>query len=95
MQTFVVKLASGVAVFLTGIGLTLIGLTGNADTEGAVVQQSAGTLMGLRLLMTIIPILGLIAAFFVFKNKFILTDEKAEEIAAELRAKKEGGLNEA
>ncbi|MBQ9824118.1 MAG: MFS transporter, partial [Solobacterium sp.] len=95
MQTFVVKLASGVAVFLTGIGLTLIGLTGNADTEGAVVQQSAGTLMGLRLLMTIIPILGLIAAFFVCKNKFILTDEKAEEIAAELRVKKEGGLNEA
>lgn len=90
MQTFVVKLASGVAVFLTGIGISLIGLVGNADTEGEIVAQSASTLMGLRLLMTIIPILGLIAAFFVFKNRFILSDEKSEEIAAALKAGREG-----
>ena len=31
MQTFVVKAASGVAVFLTGIGLDLIGLVGNTE----------------------------------------------------------------
>ena len=42
--------------------------------------------MGLRLLMTILPIIGLIAAFFVFGKKFKLTDERANEIAAELRA---------
>ncbi len=89
MQTFVVKLASGVAVFLTGIGIYMIGLVGNADTEGEIVAQSASTLMGLRLLMTLIPIAGLIAAFFVFKNKFILSDEKSEEIAAELKARRE------
>ncbi len=88
MQTFVVKLASGVAVFLTGIGISMIGLVGNADTEGEIVAQSASTLMGLRLLMTLIPIAGLIAAYFVFKNKFILSDEKSEEIAAELKARK-------
>ncbi|MBP3891328.1 MAG: MFS transporter [Solobacterium sp.] len=85
MQTFVVKLASGLAVFLTGIGLDLIGLVGNTD-EGEIVAQSAGTIMGLRLLMTILPIIGLIAAFFVFGKKFKLTDERANEIAAELRA---------
>ena len=95
MQTFVVKLASGVAVFMTGIGMTLIGLVGNADTEGEIVAQSASTLLGLRLLMTILPILGLICAFFVFKKKFILTDEKSEEIAAMLKAKKEGDFDEA
>ena len=89
MQTFVVKLASGVAVFLTGIGISMIGLVGNADTEGEIVAQSASTLMGLRLLMTLIPIAGLIAAFFVFKNKFILSDEKSEEIAAGLKARRE------
>jgi melibiose permease len=95
MQTFVVKLASGVAVFLTGIGMTLIGLVGNADTEGEIVAQSASTLMGLRLLMTIIPIIGLVCAFFVFRKKFILTDQKAEEIALALKAKKEGEFDEA
>ncbi|MBR2728128.1 MAG: MFS transporter, partial [Solobacterium sp.] len=87
MQTFVVKAASGVAVFLTGIGLDLIGLKGNSDTTGEIVVQSASTLNGLHLLMTIIPILGLIAAMVVFTKKFILTDEKAEEIAARLRGK--------
>ena len=90
MQTFVVKLASGVAVFLTGIGISLIGLVGNADTTGEVVAQSASTLLGLRLLMTIIPIVGLVCAYFVFKNKFILSDERSDEIALELKAKREG-----
>lgn len=90
MQTFVVKLASGVAVFMTGIGISLIGLVGNADTTGEIVAQSSSTLLGLRLLMTIIPILGLVCAFFVFKNKFILSDERSDEIARELKAKREG-----
>jgi len=89
MQTFVVKAASGFAVFLTGIGLDLIGLQGNTD-EGAAVIQSASTLTGLRLLMTLIPILGLITALAVFKKKFILTDEKAEEIALQLKERRNG-----
>ena len=88
MQTFVVKLASGVAVFLTGIGLDLIGLVGNTNEGEEIVQQSAATLTGLRLLMTIIPISGLLAAFFIFTKKFILDDKKAEEIALELKEKR-------
>ena len=59
MQTFVVKAASGVAVFLTGVGLDIIGLVGNTDDEATAAVQSASTLMGLRLLMTILPMLGL------------------------------------
>ena len=85
MQTFVVKLASGVAVFLTGIGLDLIGLVGNSDSDVAAEAQSASTILGLRLLMTILPICGLIAAFFVFTKNFILTDEKVKEISLKLR----------
>ncbi len=88
MQTFVVKAASGFAVFLTGIGLDLIGLAGNSDTEGEIAIQSASTLTGLHLLMTIIPIIGLICALLVFKKKFILTDEKALEIAEDLKTKR-------
>ena len=38
MQTFVVKAASGVAVFLTGIGLALIGLVGNTEETGPVLS---------------------------------------------------------
>ena len=87
MQTFVVKLASGFAVFLSGVGLDMIGLVGSSDTTGEIVAQSASTLTGLRLLMTILPILGLLAALIVFRRKFILTDEKADEISAQLRAR--------
>ena len=85
MQTFVVKAASGVAVFLTGIGLDLIGLVGNTDEEATIVQQSASTLTGLRLLMTILPIIGLFVAVMVFKKQFKLTDAYSEEIHRQLR----------
>ncbi len=89
MQTFVVKAASGVAVFISGIGLSLIGLEGNSDQTGPVVAQSAQTILGLRLLMTILPILGLVTAFLFFVKKFTLTDGKVQEIADALRLKKE------
>ena len=86
MQTFVVKAASGLAVFLVGIGLQVIGLNGNTDEEAAdaIVQQTSSSLIGLRLLMTIIPVCGLIAAYLYFNKKWILTDQKAGEIAEEL-----------
>ena len=85
MQTFVVKAASGVAVFLTGIGLDLIGLVGDTEETGAVAAQSAGTLLGLRLMMTVLPMLVLLAVLYLFRRKFILTDEKAAEINRQLR----------
>ncbi len=88
MQTFVVKAASGVAVFITGIGLDLIGLVGDSSETGAAVAQSASTIMGLRLLMTILPILGLTIAFIFFVKKFTLTDERVQQIADQLRGKK-------
>ena len=86
MQTFVVKAASGLAVFITGLGLKFIGLNGNAEETGEIVQQTAGTLTGLRLLMTILPMLGLLGAFLFFRARFKLTDEKVLEISKQLKA---------
>jgi melibiose permease len=91
MQTFVVKAASGVAVFITGIGLDLIGLVGNTDETGPIAAQSAGTILGLRLLMTILPILGLVTALVFFIRKFTLTDTRVQEIADALKARKGSG----
>ena len=84
MQTFVVKAASGVSVFLTGIGLDLIGLVGNTDETGPVAAQSARTLLGLRLMMTVLPIALLIGAMLLFSRKFKLTDARMAQIAEEL-----------
>ncbi len=90
MQTFVVKAASGLAVFLVGIGLQVIGLNGNTEEEAleAIAKQTSGSIIGLRLLMTIIPVCGLIAAMIYFNRKWILTDEKALEIAEELKQRR-------
>lgn len=87
MQTFVVKAASGVAVFLTGIGLDLIGLHGNTDETGEIAVQTSETLVGLRLMMTVLPMIVLAVALVVFRKKFTLTDERVKEIAEELKAK--------
>lgn len=88
MQTFVVKAASGVAVFLTGIGLDLIGLVGNTDETGPITAQTPETLLGLRLLMTILPMIVLAVVMALFGKKFILTDSRVEEIGKELRNRK-------
>ena len=89
MQTFVVKAASGVAVFLTGIGLDIIGLHGNTDDTAAAAVQTPETLLGLRLMMTILPMVVLFIALLLFQKKFKLTDQKVAEIAQELKAKEQ------
>jgi Na+/melibiose symporter-like transporter len=52
---------------------------------GEIVSQSAQTLFGLRLLMTIMPMIILLAAVLIFIRKFKLTDAVVQENAAKLR----------
>jgi melibiose permease len=89
MQTFVVKLASGIAAFVASICLKVFSLSSQAVSEAdKAIDFSAGveatSRVGLRSTMTIIPIVGLFIALFWFKKKYILTDEKLEEISAEI-----------
>ena len=44
---------------------------------------------GLRMTMTIIPIIGLVIAIFWFRKKFILTDEKVLEITDRVKELKQ------
>ena len=87
MQTFVVKLASGVSAFIASLCLQIFNINSNTDT---VVESAAASsdIMGLRMTMTILPIIGLLVAVFVFGKKYILTDEKLSEIAEELKKRK-------
>lgn len=82
LQTFVVKLASAISVFIAGVGLDLIKL----DVEAAT--QTASTLLGMRVIMTMIPILGLVCAIVLFKKKYKLTEEKLSVIIQEIEQKK-------
>ena len=85
MQTFVVKLASGVAALIASICLAVFNLS---DDTSAVTTAAGSSVVGLRMTMTVIPIFGLLVAVFLFHKKFILTEEKVEEIAAQIKEKR-------
>lgn len=96
MQTFVVKLASGVAALIASICLSINSLASGTDISetdkatdfSAGVSESAR--LGLRMTMTIIPIVGLFVAIAVFKKKFILNEEKMAEITEKIRKRNTG-----
>ena len=93
MQTFVVKLASGVAALVASVCLALNNLSSESGDEveqlhdfSLDVAQSAK--LGLRMTMSIVPIVGLFIALALFKKKFILTEQKMQEITDNLKTQK-------
>ncbi len=93
MQTFVVKLASGVAALLASIALSITHLQSGTEVSAAdqVIDFAASVAwsskVGLRMAMTILPIVGLFAGILWFKRKFILTEDKMAEISEALKAR--------
>lgn len=105
MQTFVVKLASGIAALIASICLAIFHISKESDTiEGSVldfvnnqiadvknhvVSSIAGSsVIGLRIVMTVVPIVVLIVGVLVFRKRYILTDSKLEEIETTLKEKR-------
>ncbi len=87
LQTFVVKFASAIAVFIAGWGIEFIKLD---ETQ---VVQSEATLLGLRFIMIVIPIIGLIACILFFLKKYKLDDKFYNKIINEIKVRKENGNN--
>lgn len=87
MQTFVVKLASGVAALVASICLSICNLSNDTSETAVAVEAAADSVVGLRMTMTVIPIVGLLIAVFIFHKKYILNEQKVEEIAEEVRKK--------
>ena len=85
MQTFVVKLASGVAVLIASICLSAANLSDDTSTAAAAMGSS---IFILRMTMTVVPITGLLLAVFLFHRKYMLTEQKVEEIAAQIKQKR-------
>ena len=84
MQTFVVQLASAFSVFIAGVGLDVIHLDINAET------QTDSTLLGMRFLMIVIPVIGLIVSILFFRRKYKLQDSFLGQINKELKERKAG-----
>ncbi|MBD5534003.1 MAG: sugar:sodium symporter [Lachnospiraceae bacterium] len=85
MQTFVVKLASGIAAMVASVCLTVFHISKDED---AVVQVAENSVLGLRMTMTLLPIVVLFIGVLIFKKKYILSDDKLEEISKKLEEKK-------
>ncbi|MCR4568447.1 MAG: MFS transporter [Pseudobutyrivibrio sp.] len=105
MQTFVVKLASGIAAMVVSITLSVFHISDTSSevtaVDGSVVKgleelladiaQNGGSevsnndIMGLRMTMTLAPIVFLVIAFLIFKKYYMLTDQELEKISAQLK----------
>ena len=93
MQTFVVKLASGVAVLAASICLSIFSLSDEAVSEAdKLIDFSANvpdaSKIGLRMFMTLIPIVGLFIGILWFRKKYMLSDAKMDEINSELKERR-------
>ncbi len=88
LQTFVVKLASAISVFIAGIGLDFIKL----DKDAAI--QTVSTLSGLRILMIIVPMVGLLISIIFFAFKYKLTENRMNEIMGEIKDRQEEVAND-
>ncbi|MBP3198360.1 MAG: MFS transporter, partial [Butyrivibrio sp.] len=101
MQTFVVKLASGIAALVASLCLAIFniqqdsanvldmaGLSEKIRNSGVLASIDNSSVIGLRMIMTVGPTIVLVIALLFFKKKYILTDEKLQEISATLVRRK-------
>ena len=73
-QTLLVKLASALSGWLIGVGLSLIGYV-----AGAAVQSNI-TIIGIRVIMTIIPSIVALVMYVIYKSKYKINGSFHDEI---------------
>lgn len=81
-QTLLVKTASAVAGWLIGVGLTIVGYVANAE-------QTASTIMGMRVLIGVVPSVITVLAFVIYVKGYKLQGEYLDSIMKQLKQKKE------
>lgn len=78
------KAATAAAGGLTGVGLQIVGYNAKAE------QQAAGTILGIRVLMLVFPILLAFVSLGIYKRYYTLKGEKMKEINQKLNMLHEG-----
>ena len=81
-QTLLVKLASALSGWLIGVGLSLIGYV-----AGAAVQSNI-TIIGIRLIMTIIPSIVALVMYVIYKSKYKINGSFHDEILQVIGSRK-------
>ena len=81
-QTLLVKLASALSGWLIGVGLSLIGYV-----AGAAVQSNI-TIIGIRVIMTIIPSIVALVMYVIYKSKYKINGSFHDEILQVIGSRK-------
>lgn len=87
LQTFVVKLASGIAAMIASLCLAVFQLS--SDTTQAVQTADHSSVVGLRMTMTVLPAIGLVIAVVFFAKKYRLTERMMEQISSVISQEKQ------
>lgn len=80
--SFTRKVSQALAGFVPGLALTFIGYKSN-------VEQSAGTIQGLKILFFAVPALACLLALIIFFVWYPLTDKRHKQIVKELALREE------
>ena len=107
MQTFVVKLASGIAALIAAVALSAFKISSSDSYEAINGSMMAGlsqflmdsikkgttvlsdySIMGLRLVMSALPVVLLFFGTLRFRRGYKLTDQKLAEITAQIKEKR-------
>lgn len=80
-QTFIVKFAGAFSGLISGVGLKIIGFVPNQ-------VQSAGTMMGMRVIMIVIPAFLSILCFVIYKRGYRLDEKYYQQIIDKLHGNK-------
>ncbi|MFH5881169.1 MAG: glycoside-pentoside-hexuronide (GPH):cation symporter [Candidatus Izemoplasmataceae bacterium] len=83
VQTFIVKLAMGLSLGVIGLGLEIFAFIPSIDDIHQ--PQRLITIYGMRILMFVLPVIGLLISLYIFNKKHILNEATYEKIVEELR----------
>jgi len=87
VQTFVVKLATGLSMGVVGWGLSIIGFQSDASSD-VLLPQTDETLFGISIMMFILPIFGMLLSRFLFNKYHILNEDYYKQVVLDLEEKR-------
>ena len=82
VQTLLVKSASAMSGWLIGVGLSVIGYVAGAQI------QSVSTIIGIRMIMTVIPAICAIIMFAIYKSKYKLNGQFHDDVLKTIENRK-------